>query len=189
MTVGFQSTLKAQRPFLAILVGVSACSSPEPEIFSRRQDIPIADWTVNVRSSDLISPLAMGGKILDDYLPEKAWLAVHAGAKYQGTDGADIDREFRRLLSNLWLEDAEASKYEVAIAPLTESHFQMLKLGNQLSFEDLQGLAYQAEMDMSRGRWVLVFLVDKESRGFRLLIDNYAPRNGQSRRAAIDLGQ
>jgi len=55
--------------------------------------------------------------------------SVHTELGFTGADDAAQKREMSAVLDNLWIEAAGTGEHEVAAAPLTESHFRMLKSG------------------------------------------------------------
>lgn len=166
----------------------SACSSPpEPEVFTLGREIPIASWTLKVQSTELIAAGSPAFRIAEVVRPGDRILAVHTELRFEGADDANQDREIRTLLNNLLIEDGNAGKHEVATAPLTESHFRMMKSGPSTTLERLQSQVQGVEMDRRRGRWVFLFFIPDEARGLKLLVHNYAPLEGQPEVASVDL--
>jgi len=173
---------------IPLLTAVSACGSPpEPEIFNLNQQINVASWTLSFRSTEMIAAGSPAFRIVEVARPGDRIFALHAELRFAGADEADREREMRTLLDNLWIEDASGERYEVVAAPLTESHFRMMKSGPSTTLEGLQSQAQGVEMDIRSGRWVILFFIPDEARELKLLVHNYAPLEGQPKRALVDL--
>jgi hypothetical protein len=168
--------------------GVCACGSPpEPEVFTLDQQFPVASWTLRVKSTEMIAAGSPAFRIVEVVRPGDRILVLHTELLFAGADEADEEREMRTLMRNLWVEDGNAEKHEVAAAPMTESHFRMMKSGPSTTLEGLESQAQGVEMDRRRGRWVFLFFIPDEATGLKLLVHNYAPGEGQPPRALVDL--
>ena len=174
--------------FILLLVSASGCASPpEPEVFALDQTIPVASWTLKIKSTEVIASGSPAFRIVEVVRPGERILVVHTELRFSDGDDLAQEREMETLLRNLWVEDGSAERYEVLTAPMTESHFRMMKNGPSTSFEGLQRQAQGVERDQRNGRWVFLLLIPDEATGLKLLVHNYAPVEGQPPRALVDL--
>jgi hypothetical protein len=173
---------------IAVLAALAACFPAEPTPFARGEEIPLASWTVAVRSVEAVSPDLLPGF---DQLADRSksrLLVVHV--EIEGRDAsADEEgglpaaqRRFLKLLTSVHLKDGEGHEYAHGL-PLPQSHYQMAKMGSAWSPDDVLNSNTQL------GRWVVVFKVPAASRDFTLFVRNLWPAEGQARLAAVDLGR
>ncbi len=171
---------------VAFLAALAACSPAEPTPFSRGEEIPLASWIVKVRSVEAMSSDLLPGMRQLAKRPDARFLVVHVEIERAASaDAADEDhaaeRRFLKLLSSVRLVDGQGHEYDYGL-PLSQSHYQMMKMGNAWSPDDMN-------WDTQLGRWVILFGVPQESEDFTLFVRNLWPSEGQARLAAVDLGR
>ena len=176
-------------PRVAVLVALAACFPAEPTPFGRGEEIPLASWTVAVRSVEAISAnlLPGVGQLAGDRAAARL-LVVHVEIE-NGAASADAEGEasaarsrFAKLLSSFHLKDGQGREYAYGL-PLPQAQYQMAKMGSSWSPDDMMNWNTQL------GRWVVVFAVPAESGDFTLFVRNLWPAEGQVRLAAVDLGR
>ncbi|NNK49257.1 MAG: hypothetical protein HKP01_10325 [Gemmatimonadetes bacterium] len=161
-----------------------ACAAEEPVRHSRGEAVPLAAWTVTLRSTEKLT-----GQVIPDVAraakPGAMWLAAHVGLDYRDPDEADRERHMKRLLDGIRLRTEDGEEFGPIMAPMTESHLKTLRYGRSASLQDLQ--AWAATSDWNRV--VIVFAPPRDSRGLTLLITNYDRRDQQPRSIEIDTGR
>lgn len=177
-------TLRASATAWILVATLAACAAEESVQYSRREAVPLAAWTVTLRSTEKLT-----GQVIPDVVraakPGSIWLAVHVELDYQGPDEAGREQHLRSLLQSIRLRIVDGEDFEPIMAPMTESHLKTLKYGRSATLEDMQ--AWIATSDWKR--IVIVFAPPRDSRGLKLLIDNYDRRDQQPRSVEIDMGR
>jgi hypothetical protein len=166
------------------LAALAACFPVEPTAFARGEEIPLASWTVAVRSVEAMSADLLPGMRPLGGRPPARFLVVHVEIERAAGGGEEdhaAERRFLKLLSSVKLRDGQGHEYAVGL-PLPQSQYQMMKMGNAWSPDD-------ANWDPQLGRWAMLFGVPRESDDFTLLVRNLWPAEGQPRLAAVDLGR
>ena len=171
---------------VAALVALAACFPAEPTPFSRGEEIPLASWTVAVRSVEAMSADLLPGMRQVANRSATRFLVVHVEIERAASVDAPAEdhaaeRRFLKLLSSVKLVDGQGHGYDYGL-PLPQSHYQMMKMGSAWSPDD-------ANWDPQLGRWVILFGVPRESEDFTLFVRNLWPSEGQARLAAVDLGR
>ena len=170
---------------VAALVALAGCFPAEPTPFSRGEEIPLASWTVAVRSVEAMSSDLLPGMRQLANRPAARFLVVHVeierAASADAAQDHGAERRFLKLLSSVKLKDGQGNEYDYGL-PLPQSHYQMMKMGNAWSPDDMN-------WETQLGRWVILFGVPRESEDFTLLVRNLWPSDGQARLAAVDLGR
>lgn len=161
---------------------------PEPESFSRGQEIPIASWTIKVRRAEVLSAQAIPAGTIQLMQKGDKLVAVHIGIESPGSP-EELAAEFPRLLRAVRLDDGSGQNWRFRSVPLTDAHWRMFKAGNSYGLQELQGWTNEMRSGQFLKSWVLTFFVPQESSGFTFFIDNYAPIDDQPRLAAVDLGR
>ena len=161
---------------------------PEPESFSRSEEIPIASWTIKVRRAEVLSAQAIPSGMIQLLQTGDKLVAVHIGIESPGSP-EELAAEFPRLLRAVRLDDDSGQSWRFLSVPLTDAHWRVAKAGNAYGSQDLEGWANQMRSGQFLKSWVLTFFVPQESSGFTFFIDNYAPTGDQPRLAAVDLGR
>lgn len=180
----------------ALVAGPLACTEPSPVAFPMRTTVPIAEWDIRVIRREvshnfLPSPVTQ----LHAMTGADKLLAIHADCRYERGEPDRQEADLRRLLANLSVVNASGKSTSLLMAPLPESHFNMMKTGitNPGAFQSMQDLQYMqslaqgAKSDAKRGRWVLLFAVRSEADSLSLRIRNYAPTEDQPEVALVSL--
>ena len=179
------------RRLLCVAVGstLAACFPAEPTPFARGDEIPLGSWKVTVRSVEAISAdLLPGVNQLAGNASAPRLLAVHVeiASRDESDDAAAelsaSERRFAKLLTSFGLRDGQGQAYAFGL-PLPEAQYQMAKMGNSFSLDDMEHWTPQL------GRWVVVFAVPAASEDFTLRVRNLWPAEGQARLASVDLGR
>jgi hypothetical protein len=176
--------LRASLVLSLLVTALVACAIEEPTQYSRGQAIPIATWSVTVRSTEKLSE-RMIPDLVRAVKPDAMWLAVHVDLEYEGSDSDEWERDLKRLFSGVRLTVEGGEEHEPIMAPMTDSHLKILKYGSSATIEEMQGWVAVSDWE----RLVLVFAPPKDSRGLSLLLANYDPRDQQPRLVAVDTGR
>jgi hypothetical protein len=173
-----------------LLLAAVSCNGtpPEPESFSRGQEIPIASWVIKVRRVEVLSAQSIPAGTIQLLQSGEKLVAVHIGVESPGSP-EDLAAEFPRLLRSVLQEDTSGQSWRFRSVPLTDAHWRVAKSGNSYGFGDLDSWINEMRSGQFLKSWVLTFFVPQESSGFTFFIDNYEPAEGQPRLAAVDLGR
>lgn len=168
-------------------LSLAACGGAGEAVeYPRGRPIHLSNWVVRVEQVEAVEPRLLAG--YDDFRvdeTEATVLAVHLEFRpEEETPGGKIlsteERRFLKLMGAFRLRDGEGAEYRFGL-PLPDLQYRMLK-------EARSGRASWPTSSPDAGRWVLLFAVPKESRGFSLLIRN-SGREGEPRLAVVPLGR
>lgn len=175
---------RASATVCVLCATLMACAAEEPVRYSRGEAVPLAAWTVTLRSTEKLT-----GQVIPDVAraarPGSMWLAAHVQLDYEDPDEVDRERHLKRLVDGIRLRIEDGEELEPIMAPMTESHLKMLKYGRTATLEDMQAWIATSEWK----RVVIVFTPPRDGRGLTLVIDNYDRRDQQPRSVEIDTGR
>jgi hypothetical protein len=172
---------------MGLALAFLACTEVEPQRYEMRETVQIAEWDVRILHREFLSPNLTGLAQVMSLVDAEQLVAIHVALDYERGEPEDHARALGRLLGSVSLSEADGRKRKILMAPLTQSHFLMLKSGSSTSLEHLQSLAQTADSDVKRGRWVLVYPVSGRRDSLSFVMRNYDAASGQPRRAAIML--
>lgn len=174
---------------LAVLtpLATAACRSPEQAVeFSRGRPISLASWTIRVGQSELMDAPPGGFGDLRVDMTKAHVLAVHVEAEREASPGESFQSspEYRllKLMGACLVRDEEGREFRPPL-PVPLEQYNMMK-GHAVDPDVIRRRFESGDYP----RWVLLFAVPRESRGFTLLISNSRPREGQPKLAAVRLG-